>query len=223
MKNFLKLLTNKDNLFLIAVLLFAFFIRVIFLNNFPIGMTHDELNNIFSAKSLFWTHFFAPGTSPAILPTSMSHFTVTVPEVPAIILAVLIGPFPFSMFLGRVVGAVLSVLAILAVYFIALHITKKHSFAQICILLMAINPWSILLGRTMAELNFFVVFFLWGFLVLIRSKGLAIFRALPLYLLGFFSYTGGQVSFYIFMIITLIYHYFVIGKERKYLKIRKMC
>jgi hypothetical protein len=214
MKNFLKRLKNKDNLFLIGVLAFAFFIRVILLDRFPIGMTHDELNNIISAKSLFWTHSFAPGTAPAVLPTSMSNFTVTVPEVPTIILAALIGPFPLSLLGGRIVGAVLSVLTILAVYFIALHITKKLLFAQISILLMAINPWSILLGRTMAELNFFIAFFLWGFLILIKSSGWKIFRALILYLLGFFSYTGGQISFFIFMIVTIIYHYFISSKHK---------
>jgi hypothetical protein len=71
----------------------------------------------------------------------------------------------------------------------------------------------------MAELNFFVAFFLWGFLILIKSKGWKIFRALPLYLLGFFSYTGGQISFLAFMMITLIYHFFISGKDKKNLKI----
>ncbi len=189
------------------------------MGNFPIGMTHDELNNIFTARSLFLTHAFAPGTAPAVLPTAMSNFTVTVPEVPVAILTLLIGAFPFSLFAGRLIGAILSVLSILAVYLIALHVTKKRLFAIICALLMSINPWSFLLGRTMAELNFFVVFFLWGFFVLIKSKGWKIFRAVPLYLLGFFSYTGGQISFYVFMVITVIYHYFTSGGSKKYLKV----
>lgn len=219
MKNFLKHLKNKDNFFLITVLVFAFLLRVILLDKFPIGMTHDELNHIITAKSLFFEHTFVPGTGPAVLPTNMLYSTVTVPEVSSIVLATLIGGIPLSLFTSRIVGALFSVLAIWAVYYIALHITKKRLFAQITILLLAINPWSFLLGRTMAELNFFVAFFLLGFLVLLKSKGWEIMRALPLYLLGFFSYTGGQISFFAFMIITPIYHYFISTKSKKDLKI----
>lgn len=75
------------------------------------------------------------------------------------------------------------------------------------------------MGRTIFEVNFFVAFFLWGFLILLRSRGWKIFYALPLYLLGFFSYTGGQISFYIFIVVTLIYHYFISGKGKNKLKI----
>jgi hypothetical protein len=216
MKNFLKILQKKDNLFLILVLAFAFFIRVILLDRFPIGMTHDELNNIFTAKSLFYTGSYAPGTAPAVLPSSMAYSTVTVPEVVVSTLSILIGPFPMSLLMGRIVGALLSVSSVLAVYFIALHLTGRRIFAQISMVLMALNPWSILLGRTMAELNFFVAFFLWGFLVLLKSDGWRIFRALPFYILGFFSYTGGQVSFLVFIIITLIYRYVISSKKRTY-------
>jgi hypothetical protein len=219
MKIFSKHFKNKDNLFLIAVLVFAFLLRVILLDRFPIGMTHDELNHIVTAKSLFFEHTFVPGTGPAVLPTNMSYSTVTIPEVSSIILATLIGGLPLSLFTSRIVGALFSVLSIWAIYYIALHITKKRLFAQITILLMAINPWSFLLGRTMAELNFFVAFFLLGFLVLLKSKGWGIMRALPFYLLGFFSYTGGQISFLAFMITTPIYHYFISTKNKKNLKI----
>jgi len=204
---------------LIGVVAFALFIRLIFLNRFPIGMSHDELNYIIAAKSLFWAHLFPPGTAPAVLPISMSNFTVIIAEVPALILAPLIGIFSSSLFISRVLGAILSVSTVLAVYFIAFHITKKRSVALICALLMSINPWSFLMGRTIFEVNFFVAFFLWGFLVLLKSKGWKIFCALSLFLLGFFSYTGGQLGFFLFIVVTLAYHYFISKDDRKNLKI----
>lgn len=206
---------KNKNLILIGGIVLALLIRLVYLNYFPIGITHDELNYIIAAKSLYWTHSFSPGTAPAVLPTTMSNFTVTVAEVPALILAVLLGSFPTTLFASRVVGAVLSGLSVLAVYFIAFHLTKKRSAALICLLLMAINPWSILMGRTIFEVNFFVAFFLWGFLILIKSRGWKILYALPLYLLGFFSYTGGQISFFIYIVITLIYRYFISGRDKK--------
>ena len=210
----------KDkNYFLIAILVIAFLIRLIYLNRFPIGMTHDELNYIFTAKSLFLTHSFPQGTAPAIIPTGMTNINVTVAEIPAVVLGLVTGSLPMSLFTGRVIGAVFSVLAVWAVYLISLHIGKKRFPALVSAFLLAINPWSILMGRTVFEANFFVAFFLWGLWVLLKSKGWKIFRALPLYLLGFFSYTGGQISFFVFMVITLIYHYFTSGQNKKDLKI----
>ena len=210
---------KNKNFALIGCLAFALLIRLVYLNRYPIGITHDELNYIIAAKSLFWTHSFSPGTAPAVLPTIMSNFTVTVAEIPVLILAPLVGLFPTSLFASRVVGSILSVLNVLAVYFIALHLTKKRLTALICALLMAVNPWSMLMGRTIFEVNFFVAFFLWGFLVLLKSKSWKIFYALPLYLLGFFSYTGGQLAFFLFIIITLIYHYFTCNRDKRGLKI----
>lgn len=192
--NFQKMKINK--FFLIACLVFALLTRLLFLNKFPIGITHDELNNIFVAKSLFLTHAFPSGTAPAVLPTGMSNFTVTVPEVPVAILAFLIGALPTGLFTGRVVGALLSVASVVAVYFIVLELTKKPLYARVGSLLMVINPWSFLMGRTMAELNFFIAFFLWGFLVLLKTRGWRIFYALPFYLLGFLATPGDRSHFY---------------------------
>jgi hypothetical protein len=198
---------NRQNIYLLLGLVLVFGLRVLFLDRFPIGITHDELNYIFSAKSLFLTHTFPSGTAPAILPTSMENFTVTVAEVPAFLLTPFVGPIGFSLFSSRVMGAFLSTAIAWALFLITRHLTKKKSLAFITLFLYAVNPWSFLMGRTVFEGNFFVAFFLWGFWVLIKNKGWKMFYAFPLFLLGFFSYTGGQVAFFLFVIITLIYHY----------------
>lgn len=206
---------KSNKLFLFILVAFTLILRIFNLNSFPIGITHDELNYIVAAKSLFLTHSFPPGTAPAILPTSMTNFTVVIAEIPAIILSGLIGFLPMSLFSARVIGAIFSSAVVLAVYFIALHITKKKMYAVTSSLIMAINPWSFLMGRTVFEVNFFVALFLWGFLVLINTKGWKMFYSLPFYLLGFLSYTGGQIGFFVFMIVSLIYRYFVYGKDTR--------
>lgn len=204
---------TKDNVWLIFIIFFAFSIRVLFLNKFPIGITHDELNYIISAKSLFLTHGFFSGTAPALLPTNMSNFTVTVAEVPSVILALTIGWLKTSLFTSRILGALLGTLIILAIYLVVKELTNSRKYATICSLLMAINPWSFLMSRTIFEVNFFVAFFLIGLFVLIKNKGWKIFYALPFYLLGFLSYTGGQISFYLYILITLAYHYLLTKKS----------
>lgn len=189
----------KKHWLLILGLLFVFATRVLLLNKFPIGITHDELNYFIAAKSLLWTHTFAPGTAPAIFPNKLSNFTVTIAEVPAII---------FALLPSRYMGAILSVLMAWAVYLLARKLTGSRKTAYISLFLVAINPWSFLMGRTMFEVNFFVTFFLWGFYILLNNSRWKIFLALPLYLLGFFSYIGGQISFYLFIILTLVHHFF---------------
>lgn len=203
---------------MIIILFFSLFLRTILLNQFPVGITHDELNYIIAAKSLFWTGNFAPGTAPAVFPTNMTQFTVTVAEIPALLLIPLIGPLETSLFTSRILGAILSTSIILAVYLLTLKLTGKKLYALICALVLAINPWSFLMGRTIFEVNFFIAFLLWGFLILLQNKGWRMFYAFPLYTLGFFSYTGGQITFYLFITITLIYHYFNTVNPKRFLK-----
>jgi len=205
----------KKNWFLIIVFLVTFFIRTILLDRFPIGITHDELNYIFAAKSLFWTHAFPPGTAPALLPAGMNNFTVSVAEVPVIFLVPIAGFFQTTLLTSRMLGGLLSVLSALAIYFLVKDLTKSIVYARLCFLLTAINPWSFLMGRTIFEVNFFVCFFLWGFIILLKNESWKILYALPFYVLGFLSYTGGQISFYLFSLITLTYHYSLSRQKQK--------
>lgn len=197
----------KVNFLILIILIFTVTTRLIFLDQFPVGLTHDELNYIIAAKSLFWTGSFPTGTAPAVIPTSMTNYTVVIAEVPTLLLAPLIGPFNMTLFLSRMMGAILSTTIVLAIFLLTKHLTKNRTTALIAAIVTAINPWSFLLGRTIFESNFFVAFFLWGFLVLIKNHGWKIFYALPLYIMGFFSYTGGQIVFYLFILITLVYQY----------------
>ena len=159
----------KVNFLILVILIFTITTRLIFLDQFPIGLTHDELNYIIAAKSLFWTGNFAPGTAPAIIPTNMSNYTVVIAEVPVLFLAPLIGPFNMTLFLSRMMGAILSTTIVLAIFLLTKHLTKNHTIALIAAIVTTINPWSFLLGRTIFESNFFVAFFLCGFLLLIKN------------------------------------------------------
>lgn len=190
------------------VFIVALVIRVFLLHRFPIGITHDELNYIIAAKSIFYTGGFAPGTASALLPSGLDNLTVVIAEVPAILLTALIGWAENSLFNARIVGAVFSSTSIVVFYFLVKKLFDKR-IALITSLVFAFNPWSILMGRTIFEVNFFVLFFLIGFLVLLHQKPKGIYKAFPWYLLGFFSYTGGQASFYLFTVLTFLYHFFL--------------
>lgn len=208
--------TRKFNYITPTIIVFTLITRIIFLNKFPIGITHDELNYIISAKSLFINKSFAPGTAPALLPTEMKNYTVTVAEVPSLILSPLIGNLPMSLFNARMIGAIFNTITGIALYLLSMEITKSKKTALISLLLFAINPWSFLMGRSVFEVNFYLAFMLLGLLVLIKNKEWKIFYSFPLFILGFLSYVGGQVSFLIFITISLIYHYFSNKDNKNY-------
>ncbi len=204
----------QNNYLLLLIFIFTFLSRFLLLDKFPIGITHDELNYVIAAESLYWTKNFAPGTAPAVFSTDMTNFSVTIAEVPASILAFFIGPLDTSLFTSRIIGAILNSSIVLAMYLLVKRLTKNNLIALLTSLVLAINPWSFLMGRTIFETNFFVAFFLWGSVVLLSQKGLKILRALPFFILGFFSYTGGQIAFYLFTGIILLYHYFTLPRQQ---------
>ncbi|MCL5019948.1 MAG: hypothetical protein M1426_05745 [Patescibacteria group bacterium] len=208
----------KKNVAILLIVFFSFFIRIVFLDQYPPGITHDELNYVIAAKSLFWGKSFTPGTAPAVLPTAMANYDVVIADVPALILAVTTGPFNNSLLASRILGAILSTFIVLSVFLLTKHFTQSTKISLITSFISAINPWSLLMGRTIFEVNFFDFFFLWGFLVLLYNKGWKILYALPFYLLGFLSYTGGQIAFYLFMVFTLIYGYSTHSPVKKQLK-----
>ncbi|MBI2405580.1 hypothetical protein HYV21_00810 [Candidatus Microgenomates bacterium] len=199
---------------LLLILIFTFLSRLLLLDKFPIGITHDELNYVIAAKSLYWTKNFAPGTAPAVFSTDMTNFSVTIAEVPASILAFFIGPLDTSLFTSRIIGAILNSSIVLAMYFLVKRLINSKLIALLTSLVLAINPWSFLMGRTIFETNFFVAFFLWGSVILLGQKGFKVLRALPFFILGFFSYTGGQIAFYLFINIILLYRYFTLPRQQ---------
>ncbi len=203
-KAFKQLFPNRPIIFIFLV---ALGLRLVLLNSFPIGLTHDELNYVAAAKSIFLTGQFPSGTAPSLLPTKVVKPTVTVAEVPVFLLVPLIGPLPFSFFTARMMGAALSAAVVLLLYYLVVEILNDQRVALITAVVAAINPWSFLMGRTIFEVNFVVFFFLLGFLILLRNEGKAIFKAAPFYLLGFLSYLGGQVAFLFFILVTLGYHF----------------
>ncbi len=206
---------KSDKYIIITLFFLALLLRIYKLGTFPPGITHDELNYIMTAKSLFLTRNFIPQTAPTILPTDMRSYNVTIAEIPSLLLSPFIGVLNFSLFSSRFIGALFSSFSIVILFYLVLLITENRSLAFISSALMTINPWSFLMGRTIFEMNLFVLFFLSGFLILLKHNNWKIFYCLPLFILGFFSYTGGQVSFYLFMIVSLIYRYFDEGSRKK--------
>ncbi len=177
------------------------------MGSYPIGLTHDELNYIISSKSILTTGKFAPGTAPSLLPVSMNHYDVVIAEVPALLMSIFVAPFKFSLLTGRYPSAILAFLTVIVLYKLTDYLFKNKRLAFLVGLAYSLNPWSILTGRTAFEVNYFVFFFFTGLLILLRNRTYRKFWSLPLFILGFVSYTGGQLAFMAFVVASLFYVY----------------
>ena len=198
----------------IIVFLLALFLRTIWLNRFPLGIAHDEINYLLNAKSIWLTGNFLPLTANALLSWGKTNFDVVISELPSLVIAPFVGTFNFNLFTARFIYALISSFSCLFLFFIVRKLLgEKIAFwAGVA---LAVNPWSVFFGRTAFEFNFSLFFYLWGMYLVLTQGGKRIFWALPLFVAGFFSYLGAKLVFLPLIAILLLYKYFNDKKDLK--------
>ncbi len=197
----------------LLVFLLAFILRAGWLNLFPVALTHDELNYIINAKSLFVTGQNIPLTSSALFSLGETNYDVVIAEMPSVLISPLIGLLPFSQFSARLPFATISSLSVLLIFLIVNSLTKRKIIALLSSLTMALNPWSIHFGRTAFEINFAVFFFLLGIYFFICKDGWKILLSFPFFVFGFLSYLGFKLLFLPLIIILILWKFFIIGRK----------
>lgn len=203
----------EQNFHLILVFALALFLRVIFLDVLPIGMTHDELNYIVTAKSLFLSGSSVPLTAMSLFSWGTANFDVVIAELPSVLISPIIGVFPFSQFIARFPYAIISALFVVVFYLVVQRLVGTKP-ALVSAVVMAINPWNIHFGRTAFEMNFSLLFYFIAIFVVLRNNANKIHWALPFFLAGFLSYLGAKLLFLPIIIVTLAYKYVSEGRKR---------
>ncbi len=208
---FLNNLLKKD-LLLIFIILLAGFLRFFLLDKIPIGITIDELDYIINAKAIFLNFTDISGTW---FPLSLTNPPFSFPkgEIPYLLFAPFIGPFPFSLFNARILPAILSILFVLVIYKIVLKLFGRDT-AIIAGFLMAINPWAIWFGRTAYDTPITVFFYFLAFYILLITKSWKIFLAFPVMFIAFFSYVGTKIILIPFIAIILFFSWQSLNKKR---------
>jgi 4-amino-4-deoxy-L-arabinose transferase-like glycosyltransferase len=91
---------------------------------------------------------------------------------------------------------------------------------------MAVNPWSIYMGRTAYESTPAIFLFLLSFYMFLVLKGRHILFTIPVLFLAFYSYVATKVSFLPFVILVVLFSYFFVNKrkyKREYLIVFASC
>ncbi len=116
----------------------------------PLGITHDELDMIVTAKSFLLTRSDLTGQwqwwklQPVITETVMAELAGFI-NVPALAL------FPLSLWSSRITAVIFSLLTMVVLYRLSFLLFRNKNIALCTLLAYAISPWSILFSRTAFE------------------------------------------------------------------------
>lgn len=152
---------------LLTIVLFAFLLRVVVLDRFPVGFTADEAAQGYTAYSILQTGKDEWGISFPLNPRSFGDFK---PPVYTYLTVLSVAAFGLTEFSVRFPSALFGTLAVFFTYLLSKKLTNDSRIGLLAALLLAISPWHMPLSRGAFEANLStsiltaaIYFFLRGF------------------------------------------------------------
>ena len=144
-----------------GILALAFLLRFVSVADFPVGLNADEASFGYDAYSILKTGRDQWGNSFPIVLKSFGDYKSPVYAYLTIPSVALLG---LNVFATRLPNVIVGTLAVLAVYLLVFEIRnllkiKNYKLEIIASVLLAINPWSIMMSRGAFEANL-ITFFL---------------------------------------------------------------
>lgn len=210
--------TLRNHFPIILIIALAFVLRFIWIDKVPNAVGGDELTYVVNARAMFLTGTDISGNWNPLTGFIFKYPEYTNPqaELPYFLLSPFVGIFGFSLFWARVPFVLLSIGSVYLIYLITKTLFNKNA-AIFASFIMAINPWSIYIGRTSYESSVAIFFFLLAFYMFLILKGRKILFTIPILFLAFYSYVGTKVSFLPFVFVIVLFSYFFVNKK-KYLR-----
>ncbi len=192
----------KNHLLLVIIAL-SVFMRYIYLDRFPTGITNDELHFVLNAKAVFYRF---SDMSSRWFPLSFS----TIPnesssELTYILLSPFIGPLQTNLFTARFPFALAGTISVLVIYLLVLQITKSKTMSIASSFVAAINPWFIYVNRTSFDAPVSLLFFLISILLILQKRAVYTYVSIISLTLAFYTYIGSKVIFIPFVLITIYF------------------
>jgi 4-amino-4-deoxy-L-arabinose transferase-like glycosyltransferase len=138
------------------VLVVAFLFRFVSVSNFPIGLNADEASFGYDAYSILKTGRDQWGN---FMPIVLKSFGDNKSPVYAYLTIPSVAVFGLNIFAIRLPSVIIGTLAVFAVYLLVKKLSKSETIGLVSAILLAINPWGIMLSRGAAEANL-ITFFL---------------------------------------------------------------
>jgi len=194
------------------ILIIAFLLRTIFINEVPLALSNDELTFIINAKSVALTGKDILGTWQ---PWSLQPIYNTYPmsELSFLIASPLLSLFKVTLFTAKLPYALFSTLLVGILYLITNKLFSKKE-ALIVGIVAAISPWGIFFGRTAYDFPLAVFFYMLALTILLYSKSWRILLSfIPLFL-AFYSYIGTKIIFLPFVIIAAFFSWHILNNKK---------
>ncbi len=202
----MKLLTLKTQIIILVVI--AALPRLLWLHSIPTGISNDELDYAINAKALWHT---GRGLTGATSPINISP-DFPYAELPSVLIAPIVGPFPFSLFLSRLPFALLGIATVLLLYAV-MQTLLSPGIAFAAAVLAAINPWNIFFSRTMYDAPVTTFFLLLSFWLVLSGKPKRILISILPLLAAFHTYMGMMVLFPFFIVVISLYSWLYISRK----------
>lgn len=207
-------LVHRTKIYLSAILAIAAVLRIIFLSKVPIGFYCDEAFDGYEAYCLLQT---LRSSSGEFLPLFLKRFNIDYSEASfKYIIAPFIHVFGLNEFAVRLPAAIIGILTILVVYYIAKECFGKK-VGLISALFLAINPWDIHFNRIAFRVNLLVLLFCLGMLFFIKSfrnpKYLPLSAAI--FAVSLHTYTAGRVFIPVFLLALAIFFWEHLWSNKK--------
>jgi 4-amino-4-deoxy-L-arabinose transferase-like glycosyltransferase len=168
------------------ILILAFVLRFLSLTNFPVGFNADEASFGYDAYSILhtgrdqWGNFF---------PTVLKSFGDYKSPLYSYLAIPTVAIFGLNVFATRLPNVIIGVFAVFSVYLLVNRLTNRGKWPGLfAALLLAVNPWSVMMSRGAFEANlitFFLPFGIYLFLSGLQKPKLltwsAIFLGLSLF------------------------------------------
>jgi hypothetical protein len=189
-------------------------IRFAYINEFPVGILHDEADVSLSAKT-YWK--FGTDLSGIKFPQSLfvTNTWAYLSGLPSFLLSPFFGPtkldpgtirFPFVL-----IGIGISLFIALMIY----EITKNKKISLISLFVSLINPWLFFYSRQATEAPFALFFSLVGIYLFFKLKKSKILFSIPFFVFSFFSYFGAKPAVPVLMILLTAIHWWKIRSSSR--------
>lgn len=205
-----------DKLFFVFVILIAVFFRFYNLSSNPPQPSVDEVSLGYNAYSILKT---GADEYSAKFPVLLRAYDDFRPAIYSYLLVPFIAVFGLSPFSLRLPSVVLSILSIVAFYFLTRYLTKGTNLhiPIVATLFFAVSPWSIYLSRLGHEVNAAFSFLIFGLIFFFRfldkKKWSLILSAIFLGL-SFDSYQSTKIIIPILALVLFILFYKNLIKEK---------
>lgn len=204
---------SKLSLFLVSLIIVVAGLRFIWLDIFPVGMYHDEIEYLLSAKryALFGSDLSGIPFPESVIKTDTDGI---ISPIPPLLLSPIYLLLPLNQFTARLPYVLISLFTAWTMYLLSQLLFKNKILSLIVVLIFLINPWSFYLSRYAADTPFALLFYLAGIYAFLKYHKWGLIFSLNLFVLGFFSYHGAKPLLIPILIVLGLYKYQKFEKKK---------